>query len=93
MYQINIKNKIIILSTIKQETENKYSLLLPQALPFKEIEVDNEQAFIIPGYEFVLDIVVVAHEGYIYEISRVYSEKDVPEELFNQMLSTFKFLE
>ena len=78
---------------IKQETENKYSLLLPQALPFKEIEVDNEQAFIIPGYEFVLDIVVVAHEGYIYEISRIYSEKDVPEELFNQMLSTFKFLE
>ena len=93
--EINIKNRNNkSFQQIKQETENKYSLLfLPQALPFKEIEVDNEQAFIIPGYEFVLDIVVVAHEGYIYEISRVYSEKDVPEELFNQMLSTFKFLE
>ncbi|MDI6603490.1 MAG: hypothetical protein QME57_05325 [Patescibacteria group bacterium] len=93
--EINIKNRNNkSFQQIKQETENKYSLVfLPQVFPFKETKVDKEQAFIIPGYEFILGVVTVVHEGYIYEISRTYSEEDVPEELFNQILSTFRFLE
>ena len=92
--EINIKNRNNkSFQQIKQESENKYSLVLPpQAFPFKETKIDKERAFIIPGYEFILGMVTVAHKGYIYEISRVYSEKDVPEALFNQMLSTFRFL-
>ncbi len=79
---------------IKQETENEsLSRLSPQDIPFKETIIDEERAFIFPAYEHLLGSVTVVHEGYIYNISRWYSEKDIPEELFNQALSAFKFLD
>lgn len=77
---------------IKQEAESKASsFFLPEAFPLKETKIDEEQAFIMPGYEFFLGGETVVHNKYIYDVSRFYSEKDVSEELFNQMLSTFKF--
>lgn len=78
----------------KQETENDYSrILTPKAFPFKETKVDKEQAFIIPGYEFVLGRVILVHNKYIYHISYASPVGDISEELFNQALSTFKFLD
>jgi len=78
---------------IKEEAESNYSLLFSKNIGLEETTVDGKQAYIQPGYEFRLGGFTVVDEKYIYDISRWYSEKDVPEELFNQMLSTFRFLE
>jgi len=77
---------------IKEEAESIYSSLFSKNISLEEIIVDGKQAYIQLGYEFRLGGFTVVDERYVYDISRWYSEKDVPEELFNQIFSTFKFI-
>ena len=78
---------------IKEEAESIYSSLFSKNIILEEMAVDGRQAYIHLGYEFALGGVTVVGKKYIYDISRWYSSEDVPEELFHQILSTFRFLE
>jgi len=78
---------------IKEEVEGIYSSLYSEDITLEETMVNGKRAYIDLGYEFGLGGVTVVGQQYIYRISRWYSSKDVPEKLFNQMLSTFQFIE
>jgi len=77
---------------IKKEAEKTWSLLFQRDVTLKETTIDGKQAYITPSYEFNLGGVTVVGENYIYNIIRSYSDKDISEQLFNQIISTFKLL-
>lgn len=89
---INIKNKNNkSFQDIKKEAEKTWSFLLSKEVSLKETAINGIQAYINPSYEFNLGGITIVGENYIYEIRRSYSDKDISEQLFDQILSTFQF--
>lgn len=78
---------------IKEEAESTYSMLFSENIILEETIIDGKNAYVNLPYEFNLGGVTIVRDKYVYSISRSYSEKDIPETLFNQILSTFKFID
>ena len=96
IFIVNSDNKSF--QQIKKETENQNLVFFyTEAFPFKETTVDGKQAFIVPAYETRLGTVTVVYKNYMYSISRFappsYSETSEDVAMFDQILSTFKFIE
>jgi hypothetical protein len=81
---------------IKKDTEEHYAILYSQPVNLSEKPIAGRKAFVNPPYETNLGGVTVVNEKYIYSIFRAapwhkIESNEIPETLFNQILSTFKF--
>jgi hypothetical protein len=75
-----------------------YSTLYSKPVVLSEKTIDNISALILPPYETDLGGVKIVNGKYIYSFNRnapwnkVGTSEEISEKLFNQMLSTFRFI-